>query len=161
GIINSYYAAHVSTATAYNIRESLFSHIQRFSYSQLNRFPTAMLMTRFTNDVRQIQQTTIMSLRIMMKSPLMVIDSVIMSLILNPRCHRIFLITVPVLTLFLLWLLQKGSRLFQNVPSEVDQVNRVIQENIAGMKIFRALVRRDHEINRFSNTPEQLQKETR
>src|SRR5699024_3719733 len=80
-IINSYHAAHVSTATAYNIRQSLFSHIQRFSYPQLNRFPTAMLMTRFTNDVRQIQQTTFMSLRIMMKSPLMVIGSVIMALI--------------------------------------------------------------------------------
>src|SRR5699024_7083839 len=84
-IINSYYANHVSTATAMNIRESLFSHIQRFSYSQLNRFPTSMLMTRFTNDVRQIQQTTFMSLRIMMKSPLMVIGSVIMALIINPR----------------------------------------------------------------------------
>lgn len=161
GIINSYYAAHVSTATAYNIRESLFSHIQRFSYSQLNRFPTAMLMTRFTNDVRQIQQTTFMSLRIMMKSPLMVIGSVIMALIINPRISLIFLITVPVLILFLYWVLQKGSRLFQIVQSRVDHVNRVIQENIAGMKIIRAFVRRDHEINRFANTNEQLQKETR
>src|SRR5699024_6744904 len=161
GIINSYYAAHVSTATAYNIRGKLFSHIQRFSYAQLNKFPTAMLLTRFTNDVRQIQQTTFMSLRIMMKSPLMVIGSVIMALIINPRISLIFLITVPVLILFLYWVLQKGSKLFQIVQSRVDQVNRVIQENIAGMKIIRAFVRRDDEISRFAHTNEKLQSETR
>src|SRR5699024_12098892 len=109
----------------------------------------------------QIQQTTFMSLRIMMKSPLMVIGSVIMALIINPRISLIFLITVPVLILFLYWVLQKGSRLFQIVQSRVDQVNRVIQENIAVMKIVGAFVRRDHEINRFANTNEQLQKETR
>lgn len=161
GIINSYYAAHVSTATAYNIREKLFSHIQRFSYAQLNKFPTAMLMTRFTNDVRQIQQTTFMSLRIMMKSPLMVIGSVIMAFIINPRISLIFLITIPVLIVFLYWVLQKGSRLFQIVQSRVDQVNRIIQENIAGMKIIRAFVRRDDEIKHFAHTNEQLQQETR
>lgn len=161
GIINSYYAAHVSTASAYNIRKKLFSHIQQFSYAKLNKFPTSMLMTRFTNDIRQIQQTTFMSLRIMLKSPLMVIGSVIMALVINPRISMIFLIIVPVLIIFLYWVLNKGSMMFQKVQSRIDQVNQIIQENIAGMKIIRAFVRRQDEIARFSKTNEQLRKETR
>lgn len=161
GIINSYYAAHVSTASAYNIRKKLFSHIQQFSYAKLNKFPTSMLMTRFTNDIRQIQQTTFMSLRIMLKSPLMVIGSVIMALVINPRISMIFLIIVPVLIIFLYWVLNKGSMMFQKVQSRIDQVNQIIQENIAGMKIIRAFVRRHDEIARFSKTNEQLRKETR
>src|SRR5699024_9240966 len=97
GIINSYYAAHVSTATAYNIRESLFSNIQPFFYLLLVRYQKAVVMTRFTNDVRQFQHTTFMLLWIMMKSPLMVICIVIMALIINPRISLICLITFSVL----------------------------------------------------------------
>lgn len=107
GIINSYYAAHVSTASAYNIRETLFNHIQQFTFEQLNKFPTSMLITRFTNDIRQIQQTLFMALRIMAKAPLMVFGSVIMALIINPRIALIFLFVVPVLITFLYWVLVK------------------------------------------------------
>src|SRR5699024_2469612 len=139
GIINSYYAAHVSTATAYNIRGKLFSHIQRFSYAQLNKFPTAMLLTRFTNDVRQIQQTTFMSLRIMMKSPLMVIGSVIMALIINPRISLIFLITVPLLILLRHWGIRKGSKLFPSYQHGWIQRPQSSQKSEPGLKLFKQL----------------------
>lgn len=161
GIINSYYAAHVSTASAYNIRETLFNHIQQFTFEQLNKFPTSMLITRFTNDIRQIQQTLFMALRIMAKAPLMVFGSVIMALIINPRIALIFLFVVPVLITFLYWVLVKGSAMFSNVQHRVDEVNRVIQENIAGMRVIKAFLRRNYEMERFSKTNEALQTETR
>ena len=159
GIINSYYSAHISTASAYNIRERLFEHIQHFSFAQLNKFPTSMLITRFTNDIRQIQQTIFMALRIMLKSPLMVIGSVIMSFIVNPRISIVFLIIVPVLTFFLLWVLNKGSVMFAKVQGRMDQVNRIIQENIAGMRVIKAFLRHDYENKRFSKTNQALRRE--
>lgn len=161
GIFNSYYAGHISTASAYNIRAKLFDHIQRFSFEQLSKFPTSMLITRFTNDIRQIQNTIFMALRIMLKAPLMVIGSVIMAFIINPQISLIFLFTVPILIIFLYWVLVKGSAMFSIVQNRMDQVNRIIQENIAGMRIIKAFLRRDHENERFSKTNRILQQETR
>lgn len=160
GIFNSYYSSHISNLTGYDIREKLFSTIQNFSYDILNMYPASMIVTRFTNDVRQIQNTLFMSLRIMVKAPLLVIGSVIMAFIVNVKLSLIFLLIVPLLVLFLYWVLIKGSRMFSKVQSRIDMVNRVIQENIAGMRIIKAFVRKDYEEERFNKANTSLQKDT-
>ena len=161
GIINSYFSSHVSISFAYDIREKLFEKIQNFTFEKLTVYPTSTLVTRFTNDVRQIQNTIFMSLRIMVRAPLLVIGSVIMALIVNVKISLIFLIIVPLLVAFLYWVLIKGSHMFNKVQESVDYVNRVIQENIAGMRIIKAFVRRDFENARFKKSNEQLAKETK
>lgn len=161
GIINSYFSSHVSISFAYDIREKLFKKIQNFTFEKLTVYPTSTLVTRFTNDVRQIQNTIFMSLRIMVRAPLLVIGSVIMALIVNVKISLIFLIIVPLLVAFLYWVLIKGSHMFNKVQESVDYVNRVIQENIAGMRIIKAFVRRDFENARFKKSNEQLAKETK
>lgn len=161
GIINSYFSSHVSISFAYDIREKLFKKIQNFTFEKLTLYPTSTLVTRFTNDVRQIQNTIFMSLRIMVRAPLLVIGSVIMALIVNVKISLIFLIIVPLLVAFLYWVLIKGSHMFNKVQESVDYVNRVIQENIAGMRIIKAFVRRDFENARFKKSNEQLAKETK
>lgn len=161
GIINSYYSSHISAGYAYDIREKLFEKIQNFTFEHLSKFPTSLLVTNFTNDVRQVQNLIFMALRIMAKAPLMVIGGVGMSFIVNPRLASIFLITVPILIIFLLWVLKRGSKMFKLVQESVDNVNRVIQENIAGMRIIKAFVRRDFEKNRFTDANETLANETR
>src|SRR5699024_4736153 len=148
GIFNSYFSSHVGNATSYDIREKLFAKLQRFSFDILNFYPTSMVVTRFTNDVRQIQNMIFMSLRIMMRAPLMVIGSIIISFI--------FLLTVPLLVSFLYWVLLKGGKLFSLVQEKVDNVNRVIQENIAGMRIIKAFVRKDFEEKRFDKENKDL-----
>ena len=161
GIINSYFSSHVSISFAYDIREKLFKKIQNFTFEKLTVYPTSTLVTRFTNDVRQIQNTIFMSLRIMVRAPLLVIGSVIMALIVNVKISLIFLIIVPLLVAFLYCVLIKGSHMFNKVQESVDYVNRVIQENIAGMRIIKAFVRRDFENARFKKSNEQLAKETK
>lgn len=161
GIINSYFSSHVSISFAYDIREKLFKKIQNFTFEKLTLYPTSTLVTRFTNDVRQIQNTIFMSLRIMVRAPLLVIGSVIMALIVNVKISLIFLIIVPLLVAFLYWVLIKGSHMFNKVQESVDYVNRIIQENIAGMRIIKAFVRRDFENARFKKSNEQLAKETK
>lgn len=160
GIINSYYASHVSVSSAYEMRRKLFKQIQQFTFEQLHKFPTSTLVTYFTNDVRQVQHTIFMALRIMFKAPFMIIGSVIMALIVNVKISFIFLITVPLLVTFILWVLKKGALYFDKVQQKIDRVNQVIQENIAGMRVIKAFVRHDYEYKRFYGANDQLAKQT-
>lgn len=161
GIINSFYSSHVSWGFAHDLRERLFRKIQEFSFANLNRFPTSHLMTLFTNDVRQIQNTIFMGLRIMAKAPLITIGGVIMAFIVNPKLAVIFLITVPLLIVFLVWVLKIASKMFNRVQNSIDHVNRVMQENLAGMRLIKAFFRRDHEENRFTASNTNLRDTTR
>lgn len=161
GIINSFYASHTAWGFARDIREKLFEKIQAFSFANLNMYPTSGLVTRFTNDVRQIQNTIFMALRIMSKAPLIVIGGVIMAFVVNARLALIFLITVPLLIAFLLWVLKVAGNMFGKVQKSVDNVNRVMQENLAGMRIVKAFFRRNHEEDRFKDANTELAVRTR
>ncbi|SFA82947.1 ATP-binding cassette, subfamily B [Lentibacillus halodurans] len=156
GIFNSFYAAHTGLGFAYDIRRQLFQKIQDFSFANLNQYPTSGLVTRFSNDVRQLQNTIFMALRIMAKAPLIAIGGVIMSFIVSPRLALIFLVTVPLLVGFILWVLKVATRLFDRVQRNVDHVNQVMQENLAGMRLIKAFLRRNHEESRFINANESL-----
>ncbi|MDV2583075.1 ABC transporter ATP-binding protein [Alkalibacillus haloalkaliphilus] len=149
GIGNSFFAAHVTFKFGYDVRGKLFDKVQSFSFKNLNEYPTSSLITRFTNDVRQIQNGVFMALRIMLRAPLLVLGGVTMAFIVNWRIALIFLISVPILLFFLTWVLKKGSQLFERVQARLDNVNSVMQENLAGIRLIKAFLRRDHEQNRF------------
>lgn len=161
GIINSFYASDVSYGFGYDIRKILFKKVQEFSFANLNQYPTSVLMTRFTNDVRQLQNTIFMGLRVMAKAPLIVLGGVVMAFIVNARLALIFLITVPLLVFFLFWVLKRASRLFESVQRRVDNVNQVMQENLAGMRLIKAFLRRNHEEDRFKTANKDLALKTR
>lgn len=161
GIFNSFYSSHVSFAFGYDIRQKLFEKIQEFSFKNLNQYPTSALITRFTNDVRQIQNTVFMGLRIMVKAPLIVLGGVIMAFAVNVKLSLIFLVTVPLLIGFILWVLKIATRMFDKVQRNVDNVNRVMQENLAGMRLIKAFLRRNHEENRFVKANSDLANITR
>src|SRR5699024_10425403 len=109
GIINSFYASHVNYVFGYDLREELFEKIQNFTFKNLNKFPVSGLVTRFTNDVRQVQNTIFMGLRIMAKAPLLVLGGVIMAFVVNAKLALVFLITVPLLIGFILWVLKVST----------------------------------------------------
>lgn len=156
GILNSFYASHTSFSFSYDLREKLFEKIQGFSFANLNLYPASGLVTRFSNDVRQLQNTLFMALRVMMKAPLLVIGGVVMSFIVNYKLALIFLVTVPLLVGFILWVLKVASRMFDRVQRNVDNVNRVMQENLAGMRLIKAFLRRGHEEDRFIDANQRL-----
>lgn len=151
GVLNSFLASHVSFSYAYDLREKLFEKIQGFSCTYLNKFAASSLITRFTNDIRQIQNTVFMALRIMAKAPLTVLGGVIMAFVVNVQLALIFLVIVPLLVLFLLWILKISSKRFKQVQNNVDRVNRVMQENLLGMRLIKAFTRRETEENRFDH----------
>ena len=156
GILNSYYASHTSNLVAYDLRRKLFEKVQSFSFEILNKFSNASLITRFTNDVRQVQNTIYMGLRIMAKAPLLVIGSVIMSLIINFKLAAIFLIIVPIVIFFTIWIFKKAAIMFNNVQSKTDNVNFVMQENLSNMRLIKAFVRKNFEKVRFKTANDEL-----
>lgn len=156
GILNSFYASHASNNLGLDIRNELFTKIQSFSFSILNQFPTSALVTRFTNDIRQVQNTVFMGLRIMIRAPLMIIGSVIMALIINFKLASIFLFVVPIAILFVFWVFKKGSVMFNNVQRKTDSVNLVMQENLMNMRLIKAFTRHKFERLRFSKVNEDL-----
>ncbi|GIP31205.1 ABC transporter ATP-binding protein [Paenibacillus sp. J2TS4] len=160
GIINSFYASHVSQSFGFDVREKLYEKVQSFSFANFNLFPTSSLITRLTNDVTQIQNTVFMSLRIMLRSPLLVVGGVIMSLFIHVKLALLLVVCVPVLLVFLLWAMKKAGRLFRTVQEKLDTVNSVIQENLAGMKLIKAFLRKNHEVKRFTASSRQLKDRT-
>ncbi|UCZ53960.1 ABC transporter ATP-binding protein/permease [Bacillus shivajii] len=160
GITNSFYAAHVSQNTGFDLRSKLFGKVQSFSFSNFTEHPTSSLITRMTHDVTQIQNTIFMSLRIMLRAPLLVIGSVIMALIVNWQLALILAISVPLLVGFLIWVMSKAGRLFKAVQQKLDKVNGVVQENLMGIRLIKAFLRRHHEGKRFTNESEDLRNRT-
>ncbi|TYS67578.1 ABC transporter ATP-binding protein [Sutcliffiella horikoshii] len=160
GVTNSFFAAHVSQSFGFDIRRGLFGKIQSFSFANFSLFPTSSLITRMTNDVTQIQNTVFMSLRIMLRAPLLVVGGVIMALIVNWQLALFLVIGVPVLFLFLVWVMKKGGALFKAVQEKLDGVNNVMRENLGGIRLIKAFLRKKHEIKRFGNASEELKDQT-
>lgn len=160
GILNSFFAAHVSQSFGYDIRKALFVKVQSFSFTNFNLFPTSSLITRMTNDITQLQNSIFMALRIMMRAPLLVIGGVIMALFVNVKLAFILVLTIPFLISFLIFVMRKGGTLFRAVQAKLDGVNRVMQENLAGMRLIKAFLRRKHEGKRFTIANKELMDRT-
>lgn len=160
GIVNSYYAAHVSQNFGHDIRKYLFKKIQSFSFANFSRFPTATLITRVTSDVNTMQNVVFMSLRIMMRAPLMMIGGLVMALLVNFRLALILAVITPVLFILLVWLMNKAFLLFRSVQDRLDRVNGVLRENLFGMRLIKAFVRDQHEVERFEEANGQLMDRT-
>jgi ATP-binding cassette subfamily B protein len=160
GVTNSFYAAHVSQSFGYDVRKDLFQKVQSFSFANFSLFPTSSLITRMTNDVTQFQNTIFMSLRIMLRAPLLIVGGTLMALIVNFQLALILLISIPLLIGFLLWMMKKGSGLFKAVQDRLDSVNGVMQENLTGMRIIKAFLRRNYEVSRFTKANEELRSGT-
>lgn len=160
GVLNTFYATHVSQSYAFILRKTLFEKVQTFSFTTFNYLPTSSLITRLTNDVTQLQNTIFMSLRIILRAPLMVVGSVVMALILDWKLSFILFLILPILFIFLSWMIKKGRDLFRKVQESVDSVNSVLRENLMGMKLIKAFVRNDFENKRFQTINDNLKNKT-
>ncbi|WP_211746655.1 ABC transporter ATP-binding protein [Paenibacillus sp. Marseille-Q4541] len=137
-----------------DLRIRLFEQIQSFSFRNLDERKTGSLITRLTNDVVQLQTFVQMILRTFVRTPLLLIGSLIMAILLSPNLTTVLLVSVPVL-FFILYLLTKRSfPLFTKMQTKLDSVNTVLQENLSGVRVIKAFVRMDYEQERFNRTNE-------
>ncbi|MEW5548669.1 ABC transporter ATP-binding protein [Peribacillus frigoritolerans] len=160
GIVNSFTASHVSQSFGHDVRKNLFGKIQAFSFANLNNIPTSSLITRMTNDVTQLQNTIFMGLRIMARAPLIVIGGAIMAIAVDLKLSLVLVISIPVLVFFLGWVMKRAAKLFKLVQKKLDNVNGVMRENLIGMRLIKAFLRKEHEIGRFDDANEELKRKT-
>ncbi|MDT3698424.1 MAG: ABC transporter ATP-binding protein [Thermincola sp.] len=154
GIIGGIGCMYFSSTAAQNmgtdLRSDLFKKIQFLSFASLDKFNTASLITRLTNDVVQVQTLVLMSMRIFVRAPLLIFGGSIMAIEIDPGLATIMFITLPVLVLALAYIIKKGFPLYALVQKGLDRVNTVMRENLAGIRVIKAFVRSEYENNRFA-----------
>lgn len=160
GICNSFFAGYAAQNFAYDLRNALFKKVQSFTMATFLQFPSASLITRLTNDVTQVQQVFFMSLRIMLRAPLVVLGSLIMAFYVDASLAIYLCIGIPVLAVFMYMMVKKSIGHFALVQHKVDRVNRMIQENLQAMRLVKAYLRGLYEVSRFEKVASALKKDT-
>ena len=159
-IINTYLASYVSQYFGFDLRKALFEKVQSFAFADFNRFPTSSLLTRLTNDVNQVQLVVFMGLRIMVRAPLLVVGGVVMAFVVDVQLALLLTAAIPLVIVFLYFVMKKGVPLFSSVQEKLDRVNGVMRENLVGVRLIKAYLRSKHEQKRFKNVNENLMSQT-
>lgn len=156
GVGNSIVSAKAGVGFAARLRETLFEKVQSFSFQNLDSFSTASLSTRLTNDVTLMQNTVIMGMRILIRSPLMLIFSVVMAIRMSLSLSVVLAVIVPALLIMVAIILTKAMPLFDLMQGGVDVVNRIVQENVTNMRVVKSFVREEYEKRKFQETNDAL-----
>ena len=156
GVLSSRFAARASAGYACNLRESIFAKVQTFSFSNIDKFSTAGLVTRMTTDVTNLQNAFLMILRIGIRSPLMLLASLVLCLLISPRLSLVFLVAMVVLAVALGAVMAVTLPLFQKVFDRYDDLNASVQENVSAIRVVKAFVRGGYESKRFDKTTDDL-----
>ena len=149
GIMGGKYGARASTGFARNLRQAMFENIQTFSFSNLDKFSTAGLVTRLTTDVTNIQMAYQMLLRICFRAPISMICAMAMAFFINARLASVYLIAVILLAIVLAFLIRRAMKYFQMAFPKYDELNSSVQENVSAIRVVKAYVREDYETGKF------------
>lgn len=161
GVISGKFAAEASSGFARNLRHDMFYKVQTFSFSNIDKFSTASIVTRLTTDVTNLQNTYQMIIRMAVRSPLMAIFSLIAAFSIDAQLSWIFLAIIPVLCGGLYLIMTKTHPIFKRVFKTYDKLNGVVQENLHGIRVVKSFVREDHEEEKFNTISERIYKDFR
>lgn len=153
---NIYYSSHASVGFAAEVRKGLFKKIQEFSFSNLDKFSSASLTTRLTNDVNIVQEVIMMSLRLLIRAPLMLLFAVVIAVSINAQLALVIAVAIPVLGISMYVILHKGFPYFEQMQRRLDKVNAVVQENLVNVRVVKSFVREDFEKKKFGRTNNEL-----
>lgn len=145
----TFVASRVSAGFAKKLRNAIYSKVQKFSLSEYKKISTSSLITRTTNDVTQVQQLTLMSMRMMIQAPLMCIGGIIMALSKNKQLSFLFVIVIPLLLVAIILLAKKILPLFTKLQKLTDRINQVIREKLTGVRVIRAFATQGYERKRY------------
>ena len=149
GVMSSHYGARAGFGFASEVRLKLYKKIQGFSFANLDKFTVASLITRLTNDCNTLGQVTMMSLRMAVRAPFMMIFALLMTIRINASLTKVFAVSIPVLVIALIIILSKARPLFLKFQTRVDRVNAIIRENLTAIRVVKSFNRQSHEEKRF------------
>ena len=147
-------AAIASTGFAKNVREGMYNHIQGFSFSNIDHFSTAGLVTRLTTDVTNVQNAFQMMMRMLMRAPVMLITAMTMTFIINAKLSCVYLVALVFLGIVIVFLMGRVGKYFRDMFDRYDDLNADIQENLTGIRVVKAYVREEHEKKKFGKVSE-------
>jgi ATP-binding cassette, subfamily B, multidrug efflux pump len=151
-----YFGAQVAMALGRDVRHGIFSQVQQFSDREVNHFGTPTLITRTTNDVQQVQMLAIMTFTLLLSAPIMCVGGIILALNQNVPLSSLLLVAVPLLGVIVLLIIARMRPLFRQMQERLDNINRVLREQIVGVRVIRAFVREPQERDRFEGASSQL-----
>lgn len=155
-IFNIYVSSRTSIGFGTDLRTELFNKIQQLSFSDIDRFNSASLITRLTNDISKIQQVILISMRILLRSPLILFLAIFFVIKINADLALVLIGMIPVLSISIYLILRKGFPLFIKVQQKVDHLNGIIRENLINIRVVKSFVREDFETKKFANSSEDL-----
>jgi ATP-binding cassette subfamily B protein len=158
GILSGRFSAYASSGFAYNLRNAMYENIQTFSFSNIDKYSSAGLITRMTTDVQSLQQAFQMLMRISVRAPLNLVFSVFMCMFINLKMSAIFLVALVILGTALYFIISRTVKLYAQVFRRYDDLNNTMQEDITAIRVVKAFVREDFENKKFSKATEALYK---
>ncbi len=156
GALAGKYAAKAAAGFAKNLRQDMYYKVQKYSFSNIDRFSTSSLVTRLTTDVTNVQNAYMMIVRTAFRSPAMIIFSMVMAFRINAKVALVFLAMIPILAAGFLLIFSKAHPIFQKVFKTYDKLNNIVGENLHGIRVVKAFVREDHEDEKFKNVSGQM-----
>ena len=156
GMLSGRFAAKASAGYAKNLRKAMFDKIQTYAFEDIDKFSTSSLITRLTTDVTNVQQAFQMIIRILARGPVMMIFALIMSFTISPKLACIFLVAIPVLGFLLIFIAKKAHPNFETVFKKYDSLNRVVQEDVSGIRVVKAYAKEDYEKEKFKKVNDEV-----
>lgn len=158
GGLGGKFAAIAGMGFAKNLRKTLFDKVQDFSFSNVDKFSTSSLITRLTTDVTNTQNAFMMFIRMAVRAPFMLIGATIMAVVINPKLSLVFLVAVPVLGIVLFFIISNAHPRFVSMLGKYDKMNAAVQENLIGIRVVKAFVREDVEVDKFKMSADSVRK---
>ncbi len=155
-IANSYCSSRVSTGFAGELRADIFNKVESFSQGDIDKIGVPSLITRTTNDIRQVQDLILMSLRSIISVPIMLVGGIAMAIIMDPGLSSVLLVVIPVIGIIALIVAKKVIPFFDKIQKRVDKLNLIVREKISGVRVIRAFNRTKYEDNRFKEANDDL-----
>lgn len=156
GMLSGRFAAKASAGYARNLRKAMFDKVQTYAFENIDKFSTSSLITRMTTDVTNVQMAFQMIIRILVRAPIMLIFALIMSFTISTKLACIFLVAIPVLGFLLIFIAKKAHPHFETVFKKYDELNRVVQENLSGIRVVKAYAKEELEKKKFKEVNDKV-----
>ena len=156
GVGGAYFGAKAAVNFATDLRSDMYKSIQKFSFSNIDKFSTGSLVTRLTNDVTQLQHFVNMLLRMALRSPGIIIGALIMAITINPPLSVVLAVTVPFMVITIIGIIVSALPRFSKTQTKIDKVNSTVQENVTNVRVVKSFVREEYEIEKFAEANKDL-----
>ncbi len=150
GLGSAAFSSRAGMGFGANLRAAEYARVQSFSFSNIEKFSTASLVTRLTSDVNSMQMTLMMGMRLLVRAPVMLVAALVLAIGLSRQLSRVFLVAIPLLLVFICILMVKVGPLFRILQEKTDSLNLVVQENLTGIRVVKSFVREGHEKDKFA-----------